>query len=139
MKKLVLERFASTQHGVIGRIGQWYTLEEEDLNNTRNISCIPAGMYECKRSFYSKGGYPTFWVTSVPGRSNILFHKGNTEEDTQGCILLGKELGALMVKDEDNKDMRTPKIAVLKSGQAFDEFMKFLEGTDRFELQIIWI
>lgn len=139
MKKLTLERFAATQHGVIGRIGQWFTLEEENLDNLRNISCIPAGMYKCKRSFYNKGGYPTFWVTNVPNRSNILFHKGNTEEDTQGCILLGNELGALIVPDEDNKGVRTPKIAVLRSGEAFSEFMRSLDKVDEFELHIIWI
>ena len=101
MRSLTLTRFAKTRDGILGRLGPWVTLEEEDRGNQRNISAIPPGAYVCRRSRYHAGGYDTYEVTDVPGRSRILFHIGNTEEDTAGCILLGERLGVLPLADED--------------------------------------
>jgi hypothetical protein len=61
----------------------------------------------------------------VPGRSYILFHKGNTDDNTEGCILLGQYYGKLA----GNR-------AILNSGNTFDEFMKILDGYDEFSLTI---
>jgi len=66
------------------------TLEPTWRNNEPNISCIPAGVYECKRVLSQKYG-DTIEVTGVPGRSHILFHAGNKTADTKGCILLGEK------------------------------------------------
>lgn len=133
--KLTLTRFAATPDGTFGRMGPFYTLEEEDQGNALNISSIPPGTYVCRRSYYYAGGYETFEVTGVPSRSRILFHVGNTEEDTAGCILLGCELGVLEVEDEDSGERR-PKLAVLQSRAAFRLFMDVLDHLDEFELTI---
>jgi len=98
------------------------TLERPWLNNKRNISCIPSGSYLCKRITSSKFG-ETFKISDVPGRSHILFHKGNISEDTHGCIILGEEFGFL--KNE---------VAVLSSGRAFQEFMG--RAKSDFQLEI---
>ena len=137
MKLYTLTRFARTGDGVLGRLGEWYTLEEEDLGNQRNISCIPAGVYLCIRHFYAHGGYETFEVTGVPGRSGILIHAGNTEEDTEGCILLGKSLGVIQRVDEDTK-ASTFKLAVLDPKTAVTEFLKSMEGIEQFILRIVY-
>ena len=50
---------------------------------------IPPGLWTCRRTVYHKGGYPTYEVAEVPGHSRLLFHKGNMETDSEGCILLG--------------------------------------------------
>ena len=100
------------------------TLEDYDRSNATSISCIPTGSYTCER--YSSAKYPdTYEITNVEGRSYILFHKGNTDDDTSGCILLGSHFGYL----GDRK-------AVLGSTAAFKEFMKKLEGVNYFNLVI---
>jgi hypothetical protein len=100
----------------------FYTCEEEQQDNKPNISCIPAGRYVCARARYNKGGYETFEITGVPGRSKVLAHVGNTEEDTAGCILIGKGIGVLVRADEDSHK-RVPKLAVTASVFGFREFM----------------
>lgn len=57
-------------------------------NNERNASCIPEGTYEVVKYVSEKRGN-TFLLKDVPGRSDILIHKGNFKRDTLGCILPG--------------------------------------------------
>lgn len=65
------------------------TLEETWLDNIPRESCIPEGVYEVVK--YSGTKYKDVWlVKNVPGRSAILIHWGNTEQNTAGCILMGK-------------------------------------------------
>ena len=135
MRTEYLVRFGPTPDGTLGRLGPWAVLEEEDQGNQANISSIPVGTYICRRSMYNRGGYETFEVTDVPGRSRILFHVINTEEDTEGCIGLGMRFGVLAVNDED-RGVRTHKLAILSSRQAFDQFMESLDGIDQFALVV---
>jgi len=135
MRTLKLVRFAKTPDGVLGRLARWCTLEEEDLGNRPNVSCIPPGTYRCVRTRYYAGGYDTYEVTGVPGRARILIHVGNTEENTDGCILLGSRFGVLTVRDEESGQTR-PKLAVLESKRAFDDFMRELAGAREFTLVI---
>lgn len=134
----ILRRWAKTPDGTLGRLDVTtglHTLEEEDRNNLRNVSRIPAGRYTCVRAWFVRGGYETFEVLNVSGRSNILFHKGNTEEDTEGCILLGSRVGLLEVTDEDSGELEY-KLAVLDSRNAFKRFMNSLREVNSFELLI---
>jgi hypothetical protein len=101
------------------------TLEEAWRDNQRQISCIPEGDYTIKRHRSPKFG-ETFIVQNVPGRSHILFHAGNTDEDTLGCILVGCEFGEIKKKP-----------AVLRSKSAFLLFMNLLTGVDTANLQIV--
>lgn len=74
-----------------------YTLERPFLYNIRNLSCIPLGDYNCNYHIgSSKSGYV---LSSVPGRSGIMIHPGNTIADTEGCILLGQELDRFSLVD----------------------------------------
>jgi hypothetical protein len=65
------------------------SLELPWLNNQKQKSCIPAGEYQVVPR-YSKKFKNHYHVLEVPGRSYILFHKGNYYTDILGCILLGK-------------------------------------------------
>jgi len=108
----------------VGGLALGFTLERKWYGNRKNISCIPEDEYICK-----KHDSPTFGsvykVCDVFGRSNILFHKGNVIDDTEGCILIGKSVGYL-----------DGKRAVLSSSVAFNEFMSQLEFIDEFKLII---
>jgi hypothetical protein len=116
-----------------------HTCEDDWRDNQPAESCIPAGAYHLHRTIYRKHGYETFEVTVVPGRSRILIHPGNTEEDTQGCLLVGLRRGWLAVPDED--DPAHPvvrKRAVVASGEAFRRLMAELAVVDEAELTIAW-
>lgn len=109
------------------------TVERQWLDNMRGVSCIPEGEYTVMRCVASpEYGYKnsprfgdTFNVIDVPNRSHILFHKGNIDDDSHGCIIVGEQFGKL---DGDT--------AVLSSRQGFGEFMSILKGHNSFELTI---
>lgn len=66
------------------------TLERPWLNDQTDVSCIPAGTYQCIP--HNTPAKPDCWeITGVPGRSAILFHAGNTIADSEGCILVGTQ------------------------------------------------
>lgn len=85
---------------------------------------IGNGPYTCRKSFYNKGGYSTFEI-SVPGHTLVLFHRGNTEEDSRGCIIVAESFGELK-----------GATAVLDSKGGFAEFMKKVEGYVEFQLMV---
>lgn len=102
-----------------------------------NIPKVIEGTYECVRgmhrlkSFFDKDGkqirpdFETFMVSKVPNRVNILFHVGNYEEDSDGCVLLGSAIGWKL--DKKGK-------MLMASGKAFENFMALLSGLDTFTL-----
>ncbi len=100
------------------------TLEPDDRLNRSNVSSIPAQQYMCHR-YQSPTFGKLFKVMDVTGRSDVLFHKGNTADNTHGCILLGQYFGKL----KENR-------AVLNSGNTFDAFMAHMDGHNQFHLTI---
>lgn len=139
MRTYKISRFAHSPDGTFGRFTKadgtilFDVLEEEWKDNERNESCIPAGRYVCRRTIYFRHGHETFEITGVPHRSRILFHVGNTEEDTDGCVLVGQGFGMLEVTDEETGERRD-KIGVYNSRVSFRLFMEMLDGVDEFEL-----
>lgn len=132
MKALTLKRISTNGHATFGVLIQdtepfALTLERAWLGNHRNVSCIPAGVYTCGRVISSRFG-ETFEILDVPGRSNILFHKGNIPGDTAGCILVAERFEKL-----------AGKAAILSSADGYGEFMERMEGVDEFSLTIIWV
>ena len=126
-----LKRVEGTDGSTVGillfdKVLQCLTLENRDWQNQPFISCIPPGNYLCIRTVSPKFG-TTFEIVDVPGRSHILFHKGNTAEDTYGCVLVGKEVGWI-----------DGKRAILSSRKAFDRMMFTLAvaKTEQFRLVI---
>ena len=79
-----------------------YTLEDEQRDvKVWGETRIPAGTYKLK--LRKEGGFHTrylakygdtfhkgmIWVQDVPGFEWILWHTGNTDEHTAGCLILG--------------------------------------------------
>jgi len=100
------------------------TLEPKDEENQPFISSIPAQQYICRRIVSPKWG-ETFEVTNVPLRAYVLFHPGNIQDNTEGCIILAQYFGKLMGDR-----------AVLNSGKTFQAFMEVMKGYDDFHLTI---
>ena len=101
-----------------------YILENPWLRNMTDISCIPEGIYDAVPDHFNAGGYDTIGISPVPGRTHILFHKGNTVRDTDGCPLVGLAIGRLH-----------GEIAVLDSTFALECLLAWFDG-ERFQLTI---
>lgn len=84
---------------------------------------LPDGTYLCKRGIHklTHSTIETFEVTNVPGHSGILFHTGNSEQDSDGCILLGQ------TAYEDR---------LYNSKTAFATFMRLLNTETEFTLEV---
>jgi len=63
-----------------------YNIELPYLDNHRDVSCIPPGLYTFQKRVSKKRGNH-FIILNVLNRSEILVHSGNYMKDTQGCIL----------------------------------------------------
>jgi|SRR3972149_2066779 len=101
------------------------TVERPWLNNQRGVSCIPEGLYTCRRVDSPKFGN-TFEVSNVADRSEILFHKGNIDDDSRGCIIIGEQFEFL-----------GGKVAVLSSAKGFGEFLDRTRELVIFDLKIM--
>ena len=133
MTRIDLIRVASLDSGTFGvlkvnGVPFAVTAELPWRNNEKNVSCIPVGIYTCRRVNTPKHG-GTFEVQAVPNRSAILFHVGNIPvKDSEGCILVGEQFEQLQGKD-----------AVLASRKGFREFIEKTPNVDEFMLSIIEI
>lgn len=128
MKIMKLKRYYSGDDCTLGVLTSkdfyLYTLENPWKNNQRSISCIPAGTYNVRP--FSGARYHDVWkVESVANRDAILIHYGNTEKDTEGCILVGTDVGTIA----DDK-------AVIRSRNAVRELTEHIGFGERFVLVI---
>lgn len=116
MKNIVIENNEIHKDCVIGvlkvfeddkEIFKCYTLQEdkEGLEKGKDLR-IPAGVYSLKRhpgsrfektlreiTKYPQDKMINVYNELVPYERHILIHWGNTDKDTEGCILLGKTKG----------------------------------------------
>lgn len=132
VKSLMLRRVDHREWGIYGvLIGPKgpviVTLERPALDGFGKMSSIKAGVYTCKRVKSPRFG-DTYEVTGVPGRSHILFHAGNTADDSRGCILTGTTFDPVGGTDG--------KSGVTGSKMAFDEMMDLLDGVPSFTLTV---
>ena len=68
---------------------------------------------------------------NVEGRTYIRFHWGCKDDDTLGCILVAEEFGVILGETAILQSRTDPN-------KGFNEFLKILEGIDRFQLGIVW-
>lgn len=75
--------------GVLNYAGfSCFTLELPWLDNARNISCIPEGIYDAVK-YDSPTHGDVVLILEVPQRSMIEIHAGNFTSDILGCVLVG--------------------------------------------------
>lgn len=141
MRNVVVERFLDCDHGTFSFLHvkgfTFFSLEPEWRENAHGVSCIPAGEYVLRRTIYNRYNYPTYEVVGIPDRERILLHPGNTEEDTEGCVLLGMTLGVLTVDRDLDTGKRNKKLAVLQSRKAFDQFMRLMDGITEARITVV--
>ena len=88
-----------------------YTIEDEQRDvKVWGETRIPAGTYQLE--LRTEGGFHNryksryafhkgmIWVKDVPGFEYILWHTGNTDENTAGCLILGNSQESNIVKKD---------------------------------------
>lgn len=106
--RLLLQRLSHDSDSTIGAlrvngVDECYTVEDQPRKEkVQGETRIPAGVYKLK--LRTVGGFhermlakygPVFhkgmlWLQDVPGFQFILIHTGNTDKDTEGCIIVGQ-------------------------------------------------
>lgn len=114
---------ATIGHLIIDGVKFYYTLEDKVREvigkpvsewKIKGETAIPQGRYKLSIVWSPKHGYMVPLVNDVPGFSAIEIHPGNTDRDTEGCLLLG-------LIHQPGKDF------VGASNAAWDNFMPKLE------------
>ena len=89
-----------------------YTIEDEQRDvKVWGETRIPAGTYKlklrteggCHSRYTGKYGdwhKGMIWVQDVPGFEFILWHTGNTDESTAGCLILGQTQESNLIKPD---------------------------------------
>lgn len=94
--KLTVRRFSFLEKCTIGKL----YIDEEDVAlytlepKVRDIkidgcTAIPAGMYKVIIDYSNHFGRDLPHVLDVPNFDGVRIHSGNSDLDTQGCILIG--------------------------------------------------
>jgi len=129
---LKLIRSARNSGGIFGKL-----LDENDLEVAVTLEHayqtyahdwmpkVPRGVYTCQRGPHRLKNmtedFETFEITGVVGHSNILFHPGNYNDDSEGCVLVGQAVSGNMITE---------------SKITFEKFMALQEGVDTFTLAV---
>ncbi|MGZ3686663.1 MAG: DUF5675 family protein [Bdellovibrionota bacterium] len=103
------------------------TLEHAYPNGQFYSPKIPNGTYLCVRGKHQLHGmlapFETFEITGVAGHTGLLFHPGNVNQDSEGCVLTGEKIA-----DAGQAEM------VTNSRATFAKFMQRMDGLNEFPL-----
>ena len=127
--KKILQRTGYLLDGITGRLldsdGDQIAVSLE--RSYAGVPKLKSGTYTCVRGPHRLHGmvsdFETFEVLGVEGHKGILFHWGNWNKDSEGCILLGRVA------------MSSPKGQMITSSRdTFARFMLDLDNIDTFTL-----
>jgi len=94
-----LKRVQFTTISVIGELWlddlmECYTLEDCVRKvKIPHVTAIPAGRYEVIVNLSKRFGRLMPLLLNVPNFEGVRIHSGNTDKDTDGCILVGRTRG----------------------------------------------
>ena len=70
--------------------GYWTTKDGGIIDKVYGKTAIPTGVYDACSFYWSKFRCYVVMLLRVPGFTGILLHNGMTADNSEGCILLGK-------------------------------------------------
>lgn len=127
--KLLLKRNKSTKNSTIGSLyvdGKFQCFTLEDVIRDMKVfgeTAIPEGKYKViiNKSARFKVDLPL--LLNVPNYEGIRIHPGNTDKDTEGCILVGQTVS------EQN--------TLVNSRVAFNALMDKLKTAISIEIEVV--
>jgi hypothetical protein len=110
MMLLTLNRRVHTEKSTIGELlvdgkFQCFTLEDCDRylerggKKIQNVTAIPRGKYNVQITFSQRFQKYLPLVVGVAQFEGVRIHSGNTDKDTEGCILVGSSFGVDVIHD----------------------------------------
>jgi hypothetical protein len=103
--KLVVERKWCNPECTIGLMtvngqNEYFTLEDvERETKIQGKTAIPKGSYNVSITPSNRFKRDLPLIENVPGFEGVRIHPGNTAEDTEGCILVGRHKGPNYVSE----------------------------------------
>jgi hypothetical protein len=94
--ELSLKRAHGTKdytHGNLYIDGQFFchTLEDQERDiKIAGVTAIPLGKYRCIINFSPRYKRMMILLINVPDFEGVRIHSGNTADNTEGCILVGR-------------------------------------------------
>ena len=94
-----------------------------------NLPKITNGTWKCVRGPHRLHNmtedFITFEITGIAGHTDLLFHWGNYDKDSEGCVLVGEAV------------VQNGAIEMITNSRAtFAKFMDSLNGIDEFEVTV---
>ena len=126
--KLLLKRIHKTDVSTIGElyidgIFQCYTLEDIERDvKIKSETAIAKGKYKIMITLSNRFKKYMPLLLNVPNFEGVRIHSGNTNHDTEGCILVGQTR---------SKDF------IGQSRKAFDKLFKKLETAKEITIEIV--
>lgn len=136
---LILKRTAHRPDGIFGELLRpddslfAYTLEHAYWNKEKQVYLpkVPQGTFMCQRGEHRLERmvkpFTTFEIQNVPDHTNILFHWGNYNHDSDGCVLVGASIGTL---GDGSRAISSSKLT-------FGKFMDLQDGVLLFHLLVM--
>ncbi len=97
MNELILKRTVFTEDSTIGHlylpggVFECFTLEDTVRDHkVPGQTAIPSGRYEVLITWSNRFKKPMPLLVNVPFYKGIRIHSGNTKDNTEGCILVGR-------------------------------------------------
>lgn len=127
--KLLVKRVQFLKNCTIGYLyingvdANIFTLE--DTVRTRKVpgeTAIPPGTYKVIVDYSNHFGKELPHILDVPNFEGIRIHPGNTDQDTEGCILVGKDWSGGNF--------------IGRSREAFDELFALIKAAEAVEIEV---
>lgn len=93
--------FCDTLEDVDRGLKQGDALEDIKQKKVVGQTAIPAGHYNVYLTFSPKFKKQMPLINNVPAFAGVRIHAGNTTNDTEGCVLVGKKNGGTLILSRD--------------------------------------
>jgi hypothetical protein len=107
-------------------VASFSILEHAYLVDGKWVAKLQPGVYQCVKRKSPHFGVMVFQIMKVVGHNFMEIHWGSFNDDSDGCVLLGKErvmTGAQVMMITHSRD-------------AFAEFMQIQDAIDQFTLTV---